>query len=45
MREEYANNNIYIHIPGFCQHIGGNPEVVTRYIQRKDWEGLVKEHL
>lgn len=45
MKEEYANNNVYIHIPGFSQQIGGNPEVVTRYIQRKDWEGLVKEHL
>ncbi len=45
MKEEYSNNNLYVHIPGFCQQVGGNPDVVTRYIHKKDWEGLIKEHL
>jgi hypothetical protein len=45
MKEEYSNNNLYIYVPGFCQQIGGNQEVVTRYIQKKDWEGLVREHM
>jgi hypothetical protein len=42
MKEELANNNLYKHIPGFCQEVGANPEEVTRFIDKKDWEGLVK---
>jgi hypothetical protein len=45
MREEFSNNNLYVHVPGFCQQIGSNQDTVTRLIQRKDWEGLIKEHL
>lgn len=45
MREEYSNNNLYVHVPGFCQLIGANQEDVTQFIQRKDWEGLVKEYM
>ena len=45
MKEELANDNVYIHIPGFCQQIGGNQEVVTQLIHKRDWEGLVEEYL
>jgi hypothetical protein len=45
MKEEYSNNNLYIHIPGFCHQIGGDQEEVTHFIQKKDWEGLVKEYM
>jgi hypothetical protein len=45
MKEEMANNNVYVHIPGLCQQINGNQEVITRLIHKKDWEGLIVEHL
>jgi hypothetical protein len=42
MKEEFANNNLYMYIPGFCHQVGANPEEVTELIQKKDWEGFVK---
>ncbi len=42
MKEEFSNNNLYVHIPGFCHQVGADPEKVTHFIQKKDWEGLVK---
>ncbi len=45
MKEEYSNNNLYKHIPGFCQEVGANPDNISRFIDKKDWEGLVKSLL
>jgi hypothetical protein len=45
MREEHANDNLYIHVPGFCQQIGSDQELVKRFIHKKDWEGLIEKHL
>ena len=45
MREEYSKNNIYPHIPGFAQLVGSTPEHILPYINKKDWEGLVKSLL
>jgi hypothetical protein len=42
MKEELGNNNLYVHIPGFCHQVGADPDQVTHFIQKKDWEGLVK---
>lgn len=42
MKEEFGNNNLYVHIPGFCHQTGANPAEITHFIQKKDWEGLVK---
>jgi hypothetical protein len=45
MKEEYAHDNVYIYVPGFCQQINGDEEAVKRFIKRKDWEGIVKEYM
>lgn len=45
MKEEHANNNLHRHIPGFCQEVGADPHAVARFIDKKDWEGLVKSLL
>ncbi len=42
MKEEFANNNLYMYIPGFCDQVGVNPDEVAQLIQKKDWEGFVK---
>lgn len=41
MKEEYSNGNLHVHIPGFCHEVGANTHEVTRFIEKKDWEGLV----
>ena len=45
MKEEFANNNLHRHIPGFCQEVGADPAQVARFIERKDWEGLARSLL
>lgn len=45
MREELSNGNIYQHINGFASLVGSTPDHVKRYIDKKDWEGLVKSLL
>ncbi|MBS0604852.1 MAG: insulinase family protein [Verrucomicrobia bacterium] len=45
MREELSNGNVYKHVPGFAQQVGGDPEDIKHYIGKKDFEGLVKSLL
>ena len=45
MKEEASRDNLNPYIPGFAQLLGANPEQVQYYINRKDWEGLVKSLL
>ncbi len=45
MKEELAVNNIHQFIPGFCIEVGAHPDVITRYIEHKEWESLVKSLL
>lgn len=45
MKEELARDNVYQYIPGFAQAVGSTPEHINHYIQKKDWEGLVKSLL
>ncbi|MBI2811276.1 MAG: hypothetical protein HYX67_10670 [Candidatus Melainabacteria bacterium] len=42
MKEEYNNNNINKYIDGFSSQVGADPASVTRFIDKKDWEGLLK---
>lgn len=42
MKEEKSHHNLHAHIPGFSHQVGCSEELVHRYIQHKDWEGLVK---
>jgi hypothetical protein len=42
MKEEHSYNNLHRHIPGFCQEVGANPDEVAKFIDKRDWEGLVK---
>lgn len=42
MKEEYNRNNLLPYVPSFCEYLNANPEKVTRFIQNRDWDGLVK---
>lgn len=42
MKEENSKNNLLMYVSGFAKSIGANPDKVTYYIQKKDWEGLVR---
>lgn len=42
MKEENSNNNLHKYVPGFCQEVGANPDEISRYINKRDWEGVVK---
>ena len=42
MKEEHSYNNLYRHIPGFCKEVGANPDDVAKFIDKRDWEGLVR---
>lgn len=41
MKEEHSYNNLHRHIPGFCKETGANPDEVAKFIDKRDWEGLV----
>lgn len=45
MKEEMSKDNVYQHIPGFAELVGSTPEHVSRYIDKKDYVGLVKSLL
>jgi hypothetical protein len=45
MKEEYGNGNLYQHVPGFAQLVGGNTESICQFLDKKDWEGLLKSML
>jgi len=42
MKEENSKNNLLMYVSGFAKSLGVNPDKVTYYIQKKDWEGLVR---
>ncbi|MCH9630579.1 MAG: hypothetical protein S4CHLAM37_05800 [Chlamydiia bacterium] len=42
MTEEYYRSNIQPHVIGFCETLDVNVEVVQHFVDRKDWEGLLK---
>jgi len=42
MREELSKNNVYQHVPGFCEQVGTTPDRVIHYIQKKEFEELIK---
>ncbi len=45
MKEEASYNNLTPYLPGFVQYVGADLDEVKQYVQRKDWEGLVKSLL
>jgi hypothetical protein len=42
LEQEYARNNLLPYVAGFAKALNANPDTVRSYIQKKDWEGLVK---
>lgn len=42
MTEEFYKNNIQDYVIGFSETLGVNVEVVQHFVDRKDWEGLLK---
>lgn len=42
MTEEYYKNNIQHYVLGFCEELDVKEEVVEHFVERRDWEGLVK---
>lgn len=42
LKEEYKRNNIKNCVPGFCRAVGADSDKVMPYINKQDWEGLVK---
>jgi len=42
MEQEYNRNNLLPYVAGFSQAVKGNPDQIRAYIQKRDWEGLVK---
>ncbi len=42
MKEESSRNNLMMYVCGFAKEVNANPDKVTYYIQKKDWEGLVR---
>ncbi len=42
MDREYDRNNLMSHIPGFCKVVKADEESVRHYLQKKEWEKLVK---
>lgn len=42
MTEEFYKGNLTAYLPGFCDELHVKVEVVEHFIDRRDWEGLVK---
>jgi hypothetical protein len=42
MTEEFYKGNLNQYLPGFCKSLEVKQEVVEHFIDRRDWEGLVK---
>ncbi len=42
MTEEFYKGNINSYIPGFCKSLHVKQEVIEHFVERRDWEGLVK---
>src|SRR5581483_7360484 len=45
MKEELAHGNVYQHIPGFALEIGTTAKHVEEYVNKKDFEGLIRSML
>jgi len=45
MKEENGKDNLIKHVPGFCKEVGADPATITRFIEKRDWEGLAKSLL
>lgn len=42
MTEEFYKGNLKAYLPGFCEELHIKEEVIDHFIDRRDWEGLVK---
>ena len=42
MTEEFYKGNLEKFLPGFCETMGIKEDVVDHFIERRDWEGLVR---
>lgn len=42
MTEEYYKGNLEKFLPGFCENLDIKQDVVEHFIERRDWEGLVR---
>jgi hypothetical protein len=45
MTEEFYKDTLKDLIPGFAQSVDVRPEIVEHFVERRDWEGLVKSIL
>jgi hypothetical protein len=45
MTEEFYKGTLKDLIPGFAQSVDVRPEIVEHFVERRDWEGLVKSIL
>lgn len=45
MKEEASKHNLLPYVAGFAQQVGVSEAHVNHYIQKKDWEGLLKSLL
>lgn len=45
MTEEFYKGNLKKFLPGFCESVCVKEEVVDHFIEKRDWEGLVKSIL
>jgi hypothetical protein len=42
MKEEHAKNNVTHYISGMAHQLNADPNLITSYIEDRDYEGLVK---
>ncbi len=42
LREEGARGNLYQYVPGFAQLLNRDPKKITHYLEKRDWDGLVR---
>jgi hypothetical protein len=42
LEQEYKRGNLMSHVPGFCVATHANPDQVAAFLQKKEWEKLVK---
>lgn len=42
IQEEVVRDNVVRHIPGFCEYLHRDEQEVMNYVQKRDWEGLVR---
>jgi hypothetical protein len=42
IKEEAARNNLMQYVHGFAQQVNGDEQKIARYLENRDWEGLVR---